>query len=316
MWFSQIFQILLYSLRNVACEWAPESWPRSWCLLHFHWLFDVLPNFFWRKVTADGFLNFMYYLTNQLTQACPFRIFGSSSCKWFILNFVTQLYDNIQKPVEQIVLLVSDLLPAFFLIAPSEFALFGGKKSGGAGFWVFEVYWTLQIWIVSPFVDASVGLWFFFLKKNVDHDEMESKVLFNRVLKFQCRPVYADESWWKIYNIYLTIIHYFVPMIILDTAYTMIAIKVRGDEKGFDFLSFVCIFRYGLPRSVQARNRKRWIKIILILRYQIERWTLCGYTFFSSLNQLILAYVYADDCGGMFLSLLVPTRDVPVAQWG
>uniref|UniRef100_A0A158P6U5 G_PROTEIN_RECEP_F1_2 domain-containing protein n=1 Tax=Angiostrongylus cantonensis TaxID=6313 RepID=A0A158P6U5_ANGCA len=37
--------------------------------------------------------------------------------------------------------------------------------------------------------------------------------------------VYADESWWKIYNIYLTIIHYFVPMIILDTAYTMIAIK-------------------------------------------------------------------------------------------
>ncbi|EYB92032.1 hypothetical protein Y032_0198g1597 [Ancylostoma ceylanicum] len=42
----------------------------------------------------------------------------------------------------------------------------------------------------------------------------------------QCRPVYADESWWKIYNIYLTIIHYFVPMIILDTAYTMIAIKI------------------------------------------------------------------------------------------
>ncbi|KHJ96195.1 hypothetical protein OESDEN_03845 [Oesophagostomum dentatum] len=31
---------------------------------------------------------------------------------------------------------------------------------------------------------------------------------------------------WKIYNIYLTIIHYFVPMIILDTAYTMIAIKL------------------------------------------------------------------------------------------
>ncbi|VDM62018.1 unnamed protein product [Angiostrongylus costaricensis] len=28
-----------------------------------------------------------------------------------------------------------------------------------------------------------------------------------------------------VYNIYLTIIHYFVPMIILDTAYTMIAIK-------------------------------------------------------------------------------------------
>ncbi|KAK5968828.1 7 transmembrane receptor, partial [Trichostrongylus colubriformis] len=44
----------------------------------------------------------------------------------------------------------------------------------------------------------------------------------------QCRPVYADENWWKIYNVYLTIIHYFVPMIILDTAYTMIAIKIWG----------------------------------------------------------------------------------------
>ncbi|PIO71053.1 hypothetical protein TELCIR_07059, partial [Teladorsagia circumcincta] len=45
---------------------------------------------------------------------------------------------------------------------------------------------------------------------------------------FQCRPVYADDNWWKIYNVYLTIIHYFVPMIILDTAYTMIAIKIWG----------------------------------------------------------------------------------------
>ncbi|VDL80229.1 unnamed protein product [Nippostrongylus brasiliensis] len=44
----------------------------------------------------------------------------------------------------------------------------------------------------------------------------------------ECRPVYADENWWKIYNIYLTIIHYFVPMIILDTAYSMIAIKIWG----------------------------------------------------------------------------------------
>ncbi|KJH45064.1 hypothetical protein DICVIV_08881 [Dictyocaulus viviparus] len=44
-------------------------------------------------------------------------------------------------------------------------------------------------------------------------------------VKLQCRPMYAEKSWWKIYNVYLTIIHYFVPMIILDTAYTMIAIK-------------------------------------------------------------------------------------------
>uniref|UniRef100_A0A8R1ELJ9 Uncharacterized protein n=1 Tax=Caenorhabditis japonica TaxID=281687 RepID=A0A8R1ELJ9_CAEJA len=42
----------------------------------------------------------------------------------------------------------------------------------------------------------------------------------------QCLPVYPDAAWWKFYNVYLVIIQYFVPMIILDTAYTMIAVKI------------------------------------------------------------------------------------------
>ncbi|PAV78746.1 hypothetical protein WR25_24473 [Diploscapter pachys] len=43
---------------------------------------------------------------------------------------------------------------------------------------------------------------------------------------FQCLPTYAEEDWWKFYNVYLTIMHYFIPMIILDGAYMMIAIKL------------------------------------------------------------------------------------------
>nr|pir hypothetical protein AC7.1 - Caenorhabditis elegans [Caenorhabditis elegans] len=46
------------------------------------------------------------------------------------------------------------------------------------------------------------------------------------ILFFQCLPVYPDAGWWKTYNVYLVIIQYFVPMIILDTAYTMIAVKI------------------------------------------------------------------------------------------
>uniref|UniRef100_A0A0N4Z7V5 G_PROTEIN_RECEP_F1_2 domain-containing protein n=1 Tax=Parastrongyloides trichosuri TaxID=131310 RepID=A0A0N4Z7V5_PARTI len=47
----------------------------------------------------------------------------------------------------------------------------------------------------------------------------------------QCIPRYGDENWWKAYNIYLTIIHYFVPLIIVDSAYTIIAINVYRNTK-------------------------------------------------------------------------------------
>ncbi|CEF70996.1 Probable G-protein coupled receptor 83 [Strongyloides ratti] len=47
----------------------------------------------------------------------------------------------------------------------------------------------------------------------------------------QCIPRYGDENWWKAYNIYLTIIHYFVPLIIVDSAYIIIAINVYRDTQ-------------------------------------------------------------------------------------
>uniref|UniRef100_A0A1I7WMB5 G_PROTEIN_RECEP_F1_2 domain-containing protein n=1 Tax=Heterorhabditis bacteriophora TaxID=37862 RepID=A0A1I7WMB5_HETBA len=74
---------------------------------------------------------------------------------------------------------------------------------------------VLLIWAVAAVVSLPHGLF---------HKVYAIKEP-NNVTIMQCRPVYAEESWWKIYNIYLTIIHYFVPMLILDTAYTMIAFK-------------------------------------------------------------------------------------------
>ncbi|KAJ1351674.1 hypothetical protein KIN20_007788 [Parelaphostrongylus tenuis] len=76
---------------------------------------------------------------------------------------------------------------------------------------------VILIWVIAAVVSLPHGLF---------HKVYE--IPDGSIIISQCRPVYAEESWWKIYNIYLTIIHYFVPMIILDTAYTMIAIKIWG----------------------------------------------------------------------------------------
>ncbi|PIO69083.1 7 transmembrane receptor [Teladorsagia circumcincta] len=73
---------------------------------------------------------------------------------------------------------------------------------------------VLLIWVIAALVSLPHGL---FHRVYLIQD--------GNLIIAQCRPVYADDNWWKIYNVYLTIIHYFVPMIILDTAYTMIAIK-------------------------------------------------------------------------------------------
>jgi hypothetical protein len=47
-------------------------------------------------------------------------------------------------------------------------------------------------------------------------------------------PTYGDEDWWKIYNVYLTIIQYFVPLIIVDGAYSIIACRVWLTEPSGD----------------------------------------------------------------------------------
>ncbi|CAD6195099.1 unnamed protein product [Caenorhabditis auriculariae] len=75
---------------------------------------------------------------------------------------------------------------------------------------------VILIWLVAVVVSLPHGLFHqVYIMPEVDNSTTP-----------QCRPVYAEDYWWKFYNIYLTIIHYFVPMLILDTAYTMIAFKI------------------------------------------------------------------------------------------
>ncbi|GMT24791.1 hypothetical protein PFISCL1PPCAC_16088 [Pristionchus fissidentatus] len=74
-----------------------------------------------------------------------------------------------------------------------------------------------------------VFIWLFALLVSLPHG------IFHEVHEFpigegktvaQCIPTVAETHWWKIYNIYLVIIQFFIPMIILDTAYTMIACQI------------------------------------------------------------------------------------------
>ncbi|CAO4373320.1 unnamed protein product [Caenorhabditis nigoni] len=79
----------------------------------------------------------------------------------------------------------------------------------------------LLIWVLSVVVSLPHGL---FHKTYEMTDENGVKIV-------QCLPIYADENWWKMYNIYLVVIQYFIPMLILDTAYAMIALKIWSMSK-------------------------------------------------------------------------------------
>uniref|UniRef100_A0A0K0G4Z9 Probable G-protein coupled receptor 83 (inferred by orthology to a human protein) n=1 Tax=Strongyloides venezuelensis TaxID=75913 RepID=A0A0K0G4Z9_STRVS len=79
------------------------------------------------------------------------------------------------------------------------------------------------IWLLAFIVSLPYGMFHEVIKFKISptsNDEIR-----------QCIPRYGDENWWKAYNIYLTIIHYFVPLIIVDSAYTIIAISVYRDNQ-------------------------------------------------------------------------------------
>uniref|UniRef100_A0A1I7U1P5 G_PROTEIN_RECEP_F1_2 domain-containing protein n=1 Tax=Caenorhabditis tropicalis TaxID=1561998 RepID=A0A1I7U1P5_9PELO len=75
---------------------------------------------------------------------------------------------------------------------------------------------VLLIWIMSVIVSLPHGLF----HNTYEFPDDDGKTI------VQCLPVHPDAGWWKTYNVYLVIIQYFVPMVILDTAYTMIAVKI------------------------------------------------------------------------------------------
>uniref|UniRef100_A0A914UME1 G-protein coupled receptors family 1 profile domain-containing protein n=1 Tax=Plectus sambesii TaxID=2011161 RepID=A0A914UME1_9BILA len=74
---------------------------------------------------------------------------------------------------------------------------------------------------------------------------------------YQCRPMFPDQDWWKGYNVYLTIIQYFVPLFIVDGAYTVIAVKVWLTPPLVDVRSD--------PRSALFEASKRRVVKMLVI---------------------------------------------------
>lgn len=86
---------------------------------------------------------------------------------------------------------------------------------------------------------------------------------------YQCRPMFPDQNWWKGYNVYLTIIQYFVPVFIVDGAYTVIAVKVgcrAGDIFAYHYL--------GVHRIIKKFLRLDFCKfrnVLFVARHQLTR---------------------------------------------
>ena len=63
-------------------------------------------------------------------------------------------------------------------------------------------------------------------------------------------PVHMDKFGWQVYNVYLTIIQYFIPLIVVDAAYMVIAYRVwviepSGDQRFMKDRRKVCWFDFG-----------------------------------------------------------------------
>ncbi len=69
---------------------------------------------------------------------------------------------------------------------------------------------------------------------------------------YRCMPIHGEQDWWRWYNIYLTIIQYFVPLIIVDGAYCIIAYRVWLSEPISDDRRFV-------------KDRRKVVKLLVIV---------------------------------------------------
>ncbi|CDW56047.1 7tm 1 domain containing protein [Trichuris trichiura] len=77
--------------------------------------------------------------------------------------------------------------------------------------------WVLLIWTISIACSVPYG---------VDHMVYEFDDPTTNSTVPMCLPKHSEETWWKAYNVYLTIIQYFVPLVIIDFIYCIIAYNV------------------------------------------------------------------------------------------
>uniref|UniRef100_A0A915HFA1 G-protein coupled receptors family 1 profile domain-containing protein n=1 Tax=Romanomermis culicivorax TaxID=13658 RepID=A0A915HFA1_ROMCU len=128
-----------------------------------------------------------------------------------------------------------------------------------------------------------VGIWVFSVILSVPYGWDHRTTMVNEsglIDILICTPTHGDETWWKVYNVYLTIVQYFVPLIIINGVYTIVAYKVwltkpvelgdlSRDER-------VVAFR---------RNKRRVIKMLLIV---VAVFTFCWlpYEIYLVLNEV------------------------------
>ncbi|CAJ0932958.1 unnamed protein product, partial [Mesorhabditis belari] len=74
---------------------------------------------------------------------------------------------------------------------------------------------VLLIWVLAAVLSLPMGLF----------HEVDTTMTPDGPIA-RCLPIYPEEQWWKVYNIYIIVVTYFIPMFILDTAYILIAIKI------------------------------------------------------------------------------------------
>ncbi|VDP51603.1 unnamed protein product [Soboliphyme baturini] len=77
-----------------------------------------------------------------------------------------------------------------------------------------------------------------------------------------CLPIHEEQTWWKAYNVYLTIIQYFVPLVIINCAYCFIGYQIwltkpvmKVSDQSFEKSKrTVRIFRTTYLNNVQKQN--------------------------------------------------------------
>ncbi|CAI5446867.1 unnamed protein product [Caenorhabditis angaria] len=146
--------------------------------------------------------------------AIPFKFQAALFQEWYLPSCLCHIVPYVETVAltVSVFTLVTSAVHEFRTIFFAKYAQMSEKSAK---------IWVLLIWFMSITVSIPHGLF---------HSVHE----FENGTVVQCLPVYAEENWWKIYNVYLTIIQYFVPMIILDTAYTMIAVKIWTMSRRID----------------------------------------------------------------------------------
>ncbi|CAI4228103.1 unnamed protein product [Auanema sp. JU1783] len=198
-----------------------------WCILYaiialmavagnFLVIYVTLTKLRTRSITTYFIINlgFADLLTGIF--AIPFKFQAALFQEWFLPSSLCQIVpytETVSLSVSVFTLTASAIHEFRTIFFPKHKRM----SSHSARFLV------IVIWLIAGIVSLPHGL---FHRVYVMEDDTTNLTI------SQCRPVYAEDDWWKMYNVYLTIIHYFVPMIILDSAYTMIAIKIWSTTVG------------------------------------------------------------------------------------